>query len=165
MWTYFFIPKIALSVRSAFSPTPLELHDADVNGDNDPYVDSLYVRNLRTIKLLCDNLHAKMIFIPQVLNVDSLSRSTATYAWTPHIQNNNMPAMMNKFNQLMENGIARDNNTVIVDSIQHKYPWTSRHFADYGHFTRQGGELFTSIILNAMQGLDGHENLANEKID
>ena len=46
-----------------------------------------------------------MIFIPQVLNVDSLSKASGTYAWTPHIENKQLPRMMEGFNALIEKTI------------------------------------------------------------
>ena len=161
-WTIFFIPKMAQNIWSKFRPQSYELKNAEVFSTNDPYVDSLYVRNLRTIKLLGENLNAKMVFIPQVMNIDSLSRSTATYAWTPHIQNNRMPKMMEDFNLLIQKAIKPDRNTLVLNNILHNPPWTAKDFADYGHFTKNGGDSFSKIVLSAIKELETQKETNND---
>jgi lysophospholipase L1-like esterase len=153
-WTIFFIPKMIQNIWTWFRPQVYELKNAEVFSTNDPYVDSLYVRNMRTIKLLCEHLNAKMVFIPQVMNIDSLLHSTTTYAWTPHIQNNQMPRMMEGFNLLIQKAIKPDKHTLILNNILHNPTWTARDFADYGHFTRNGGDTFSKIILSAIKELE-----------
>ena len=99
------------------------------------------------------HLNAKTIFIPQVLNVDLLSKTGGTYSWTPHIENKQMPVMMQAFNVLMEKAIREDGNTIVIDNIQQKYKWTPAHFADFGHFNKAGGDLFTDILKKALEEL------------
>jgi lysophospholipase L1-like esterase len=151
LWDFFFISKLCKNIGQAFRADPNNLSDPEVFSSNDPYVDSLYTRNLSTIKLLCDNLKTKMIFIPQVLNLDSLRNSAGTYAWTPHIQNKQMPAMIERFNALIPKAIRIDPNTLILDDILQKYNWLPQHFVDFGHFTPEGGEFFTDIILKSLK--------------
>ena len=153
-WTIFFIPKMVQNIWSMFRRPSYELENADVFTTNDPYVDSLYVRNMRTIKLLGENLNAKMVFIPQVMNIDSLSRSTTTYAWTPHIQNNQMPKMMEDFNLLIQKAVKPDKNTLVLNNILHNPRWTAQDFADYGHFTKKGGDIFSKIVLSSIEELE-----------
>ena len=153
LWDNFFITKLAMRMGRILNPPSSNLIDAKTFTRNDPYVDSLYVRNLKTIKLLCDRLNAKTIFIPQVLNVDLLSKTGGTYSWTPHIENKQMPVMMQAFNVLMEKAIREDGNTIVIDNIQQKYKWTPAHFADFGHFNKAGGDLFTDILKKALEEL------------
>ena len=156
-WTIFFIPKMIQNIANRFWPQSYELKNAEVFSTNDPYVDSLYVRNMRTIKLLGETLNAKMVFIPQVMNIDSLSGSTATYAWTPHIQNNQMPRMMEGFSLLIQKTIKPDKNTIVLNNILHNVPWTAKDFADYGHFNKNGGDVFSKIVRSAIQELESND--------
>lgn len=158
LWDNFFITKVATRIERIFNPTSGILSNAEVFPSNDPYVDALYIRNLRTIKSLCDHLKAKMIFIPQVLNLDSLSKTSGTYAWTPHIENKQMPIMMERFNILMQEAIEADTNTVVIENIQKKYNWTPQHFVDFGHFNDEGGDFFTEIIETEINDLDVRRN-------
>lgn len=156
LWDNFFITKLAIHIGRVFHPVSGSSSNAEVFSSNDSYVDSIYVRNLRTIKSLCDNLKAKMIFIPQVLNLDSLSKATGSYAWTPHIENKQMPILMERFNSLMGKAIQTDQNTIVIENIQKKYQWSPEHFADFGHFNKSGGDLFSEIIKTELDDLEVH---------
>lgn len=158
LWDNFFITKFSTHIGRILNPSLSSLSNAEVFTSNDPYVDSLYVRNLRTMKSLGNHLKAKMIFIPQVLNVDSLSKATGAYRWTPHIQNKQMPLMMERFNTLMQNTIQRDANTVVIENIQNKYKWTPQHFIDFGHFNKTGGDFFVEIVEKEIKDLEARND-------
>jgi len=125
---------------------------------NDPYVDSIYVRNLKMIESICTHLNARSIFIPQVLNLplyenpeDKITVRTPYKSWTPYIKDTAMPGLIKKFNALMYNNIDSALNTRVVDSILYKYDWETRHFVDEGHFSMEGGKLFTQIVLERIR--------------
>jgi lysophospholipase L1-like esterase len=152
----FFIGKFSRKLGRMLTPTTA-FEDTEGVACNDAYVDSLYRRNLRTMKSLCNNLKAKMIFIPQVLNIDSLKNAPGIYAWTPNIQNKNMPMMMRKFNSLMQEEIQKDSNIIVIENIQSKYQWNRQHFADFGHFNEVGGDFFSNVVLVAIRDLEERE--------
>jgi len=124
----------------------------------DPYIDSIYVRNLKMIKAICAQLNAQSIFIPQALNLplyenpeNRIQLRTPYQSWTPYIESTAMPILIKDFNALMYNNIITDSSTHVVDSILYKYSWLPDHFVDEGHFSREGGELFTQIILEKIR--------------
>jgi hypothetical protein len=152
LWDYFFILKFCQKLGLTFNDSPFgELHAVNTN---DPYIDSLYVRNLRTIKVLCDNMKAKSIFIPQVLNVDSLAHSDGVFPWTPNIASKQLPLMMNGFNLLMEKAVHPDANTVVVNDVLRRYNWSKDHFGDFGHFNKEGGDLFVKMVVESINKLE-----------
>ncbi len=163
-WDNFFISKVAKKLGQTIKGFG-RLNDTKAFTTNDPYIDSLYVKNLRTMKLLCDNLNSKMIFIPQVLNFDSLKNSTRSNSWTPTINNNQMPMLMENFNALMRKAISSGAQTIVIDDILRKQKWTKEYFADYGHFNEAGGELFSQIILESIKALEAQDAALQQNTD
>lgn len=47
----------------------------------DKFVDSIYSRNLRTLKLLARNINAYPIFIPQILNYEKFDSDEGSHVW------------------------------------------------------------------------------------
>ncbi len=150
VWDYFFLLRVCKKLGFTFNESITQLHSV---GTNDPYIDSLYVRNLRTIKILCDKMNTKSVFIPQVLNVDSLANSPGVFPWTPHIASKDLPLMMKNFNSLMERGVKQDTNTVVIKDIQQRYDWNKKYFGDFGHFNTEGGEFFVKVVVENIEKL------------
>ena len=112
----------------------------------DQFVDSIYIRNLYTLKLLSDNMGAFKVFVPQVLNYARYSGEEGSDAWTRHIKNEAMPTLMDEFNSHM-NGLCSqgEQNCVILSGVLQE-KWLSDDFVDFGHFSRSGGLKFAEII-------------------
>jgi lysophospholipase L1-like esterase len=112
----------------------------------DPFVDRIYVRNLRTLKLLARGMNATALFIPQVLNYSVFKGEETSNDWTPFIKNDAMPALMDRFNALM-NGVCLPQESdcrVLNDVLREK--WEPSDFIDEGHFSRKGGLKFAEIV-------------------
>ena len=84
----------------------------------DLFVDKIYIRNLRTLKLLAQNIHAFCVFIPQVLNYSSYGENEGSKQWTRHIKNDAMPTLMERFNSHMY-GLCtqRESNCVVLKEV------------------------------------------------
>ena len=112
----------------------------------DPLVDSLYVRNLRTLKLLSSEIPSYSLFIPQVLNFEMFESKKEPYWWSVHIENDAMRGLMGEFNALMKSVCSmNDPDCLFVKSVLME-EWTQEDFVDNGHFSRDGGENFIEII-------------------
>ena len=161
-WNNFFVVNLTRVVRERFSHlSSSESAVRNVFSEPDRYVDSIYTRNLKTIKILCDHLHSKSIFIPQILNVEAFNASgSLTDGWTPKILNKQMPVLMSSFNALMVKTILEDNQTQIANVLDFK--WQSYHFADNGHFNKKGGEVFAKFLRETIQK-QGHEGTLSIK--
>ncbi len=121
----------------------------------DKEVDSLYVKNLKSIKAMGDHLGAKQIFIPQLLNLEWFVQNKEDYnAWTTTISNKDMPLLIKRFNQLMVGAVPTEKNTITVDSILYNQNWEEHHFVDEGHFSKAGGELFSDVLINTIRQLE-----------
>ncbi len=119
--------------------------------DPDPYVDRLYERNLNTMKILVKNMHAYALFVPQILNYSDFKGKTGSRVWTPHIEDDAMPALLDKFNGKMC-AVCRENDgdcAVLKEvTVEH---WEADDFVDDGHFSRKGGNKFAHMIANRIQ--------------
>jgi hypothetical protein len=109
----------------------------------DPFVDKIYLRNLKTLRLLSQNLLSYIIFVPQVLNWTDYRDSVG---WSRHIENSSMPELLHRLNILMKTVCYDgDPKCVFVDSVL-KEKWTPEDFVDDGHFSKKGGEKFAQIL-------------------
>jgi len=119
----------------------------------DPEVDRIYLRNLKTLKLLSENLGARVIFAPQVLNNIYFTGTDTSDFWTPYIQDAAMPGLIKHFNGIMQQVCPLgDSKCVFLESIgQHN--WQPNDFLDKGHFTKSGGEKFAEVVYQAIMGM------------
>jgi hypothetical protein len=153
LWNSLFVTKLAAKIK--FYLRTDGIIEEQSFAEPDLYIDSIYVRNLNSIKLLCDHLKVKSVFIPQVINVDAFQHSKQkTNEWTPYILNKEVPVLMRRFNSLMGTAIQQDKNTVVIDNILDGHTWLPRHFKDYVHLSREGGDFFTDIVMKSFPVLD-----------
>lgn len=124
---------------------------------SDSKIDSIYARNLKTIQLLANNLNAKQIYIPQVLNLDFFKNSEKNIGrpWTPTIRDTEMPFLIKNFNSIMSKSIKTNDSTcLIIENILDGYDWKLNHFVDDGHFSKKGNEVFSNIVYDAVKKID-----------
>lgn len=117
----------------------------------DPYVDRLYERNLHTMKMLVKNMHAFALFVPQVLNYADFKGKKGSRAWTPHIEDDAMPELLDKFNRKMS-GVctASDGDCAVITEVTAEH-WEADDFVDDGHFSRKGGNKFAVMVARRIQ--------------
>ena len=119
----------------------------------DTFVDRIYLRNLKTLKSMAQALNAKVIFIPQVLNFKAFEGKKGSRGWTPRIEDDAMPALLDRFNDFM-NGLCapREANCVVLRDVRRE-DWQSADFIGDGHFSRSGGEKFSRILATSIRRL------------
>ncbi len=144
---YSFLNFLAKKIRQKISKNK---RDKNILLDSkDSYVDKIYMRNLKTIQLLSERLNIKQIYVPQVLHLEAYVKTEQdSDSWTPHIKNKSIPELIKKFNALMSKAVKKNNNTIVIDSILTKYQWNKEHFVDKGHFSKEGGDQFSDIIIS-----------------
>ncbi len=148
---YSFIYFIAKKIKSGFHD---RIKPKETYPFNDPRVDSLYAKNLRTMRTLGKHLNAKQIFVPQVLNLKWFSeRRDIENLWSSNIPNEDMPELLKRFNQLMSTSVPTEKDIITIDSILFIRNWEDRHFVDEGHFSKAGGEVFTELLITAIKKL------------
>ena len=133
---------------------PSESKD-DIFSDPDPFVDKIYLRNLKTLRLLTDEINAFGIFIPQVLNYSRFQSKEGADGWSKHILNKSMPFLMERFNSHMEGLCAQKNSNCVVLSEITKQEWLPEDFEDEGHLSKQGGLKFSEVVLNLIRSKYG----------
>jgi lysophospholipase L1-like esterase len=115
----------------------------------DPAVDNTYVRNLKTLKLLSEQIAPYTLFVPQILN-SAWYREKDTritfYDCAYKIKNSAMPRLMDRFNMLEKSVCPFDDSKCIFVNGVLNTDWEPEDFVDDGHFSRKGGEKFTDII-------------------
>ena len=119
--------------------------DPTGNPAPDPFVDRLYVRNLRTLKVLARHQGAFVLFIPQVLDSSRFSGKSGSW-WTPHVQSDSMPRLMSRFNLFMKQ-VCRPHEIGcdVVNDVTERN-WTPDDFIDEGHFSAKGNLAFAQFI-------------------
>jgi lysophospholipase L1-like esterase len=119
----------------------------------DTFVDRIYLRNLRTLRLLGRNTGARVLFVPQVLNDEHFRGRTGGRYWSPRIVDDAMPSLIARFNGFMHDACppAQSDCIVLDDVLQQK--WTPDAFVDDGHFGRAGGERFASVLAPVIRSL------------
>lgn len=133
-----FIDRMNKKYNKSFQKSTLELF-----AEPDQFVDNVYSRNLRTLKLLSENIDAVPVFIPQVLNDMHYYEKKGSHKWTRHIEDEAMPMLMDRFNSQM-NDLKEDNCMVLNEVLKEK--WLPNDFIDEGHFSKSGGIKFAEII-------------------
>jgi len=128
-------------------------------GTADPFVDRIYLRNLRTLKRLALGMgpDTKVIFVPQVLNYETFSASKKTRRWSPFIIDESMPALMDRFNKITDSVCqANESRCVVINDVL-AINWKSDDFKDDGHFSRQGGLKFAQTLAKKIKRTGKHE--------
>jgi lysophospholipase L1-like esterase len=127
---------------------------AEAHTTPDPFVDRIYLRNLKTLKTLARSLDAKAIFVPQVLNYDDFRGRTVSRRWSPHIEDDAMPALLDRFNSIMKNVCLPEEPECLVLNEVLAERWTSSDFVDDGHFSRAGGVKFSNLVARHIRSTD-----------
>jgi lysophospholipase L1-like esterase len=119
-----------------------------VSGDPDPFVDSLYVRNVKALDDLAGRLSMRLIFVPQIINVSNFRDHGKSRPWTPYVDDASMPALIRHMNSLLSQ-IRQDGNTFVANDVL-RFPWPNDCFVDDGHFSRKGAERFVEALMPAI---------------
>lgn len=144
------IVRVATKIKQKLS-RPSNTESCTTYDTPDPAVDRIYVRNLNTLKLLSEQIASSYtLFIPQVLNYHKFMTSKDNEAcdWDAggHVKNRAVPRLMDRLNSFMQLVCPNDDSKcLVVDSVS-KASWEPDDFADWGHFSRKGGEKFIEII-------------------
>lgn len=112
----------------------------------DPFVDRIYVRNLKTLKLLSENIGAYVLFVPQLLNYSAYIGKEGANPWTRHIKNSAMPELMGRFNSLMQSVCSENDSKCSFLNCILMEQWVPDDFVDTAHFSKKGGEKFAEAI-------------------
>ena len=118
----------------------------------DPFVDRIYLRNLKTLKLLAlqMNPETKVMFVPQILNYAAF-QDKKPRIWSRYINDNAMPKLMDRFNQIMNEVCQPGESRCIVVNEVLKVNWESADFRDDGHFNYHGGAKFAPVIADKIK--------------
>lgn len=131
----------------------------------DEFVDKIYIRNLRTLKLLSEHIARYTLFVPQVLNYHAYrlkeSLDACSSSWSIHVKNSAMPRLMDRFNSFMQTVCDKDDPKCIYVGGVLNVNWEPDDFVDEGHFTKKGGEKFANIIANVVLSRAGGMNQEN----
>ncbi len=119
----------------------------------DAVVDRLFIRNLNTLQTLSKNIQAKTIFIPQVINPETKRIKGMSRKWTPAIDDAAFPDLMSRFNELQKQNIAQDSATFYFDDMLTTIKWNATYFADDGHFSKKGNEVFANKLAEKISTL------------
>jgi len=126
-------------------------HPEPVFATPDPYVDRLFVRNLKTLALLSKQIGASALFVPQVLNERRYRGEPGGKRWTPRIQSAALPELMLRFDALMQQACSEARSDCRVLSEVLRQDWQPQDFVDEGHFSRVGGEKFAGLIAGVIR--------------
>jgi hypothetical protein len=117
----------------------------------DPYVDDIYLRNLKTLKLLSEKIDAFALFVPQVLNYSNFYKKVGSArGWTRYIKDEAMPGLMDKFNSHMDGLCFKQEKSCVVLKAVLEENWLPIDFVDAGHMSRSGGLKFSEIIAQSI---------------
>ncbi len=126
--------------------------DLQLYAEPDRTVDEIYLRNLKTLRLLANSCHAFAIFVPQVLNYANYDGQPGAYRWTRHMENAAMSKLMGRFNaRLNEICDSGERNCAVLGEILAE-KWIPEDFVDNGHFSKTGGLKFAAIIARFIRG-------------
>jgi len=117
----------------------------------DSFVDRIYLRNLRILRLLGQDAGARVLFVPQVLNNEHFRGRPGSRFWSPRIVDDAMPALMARFNLFMHEACpANASDCAVLDGVLQQ-DWSSADFLDDGHFGRDGGGRFVSFVASMIR--------------
>lgn len=140
-------------VLSRFIPNVnFPIQKSEIKSTPDPFIDSVYVRNLNTIAALAKRFDSSVLFIPQVINIQKFEEEELpSYKWHPYIANDAMGELMHHFNQLMIDQVTQDSMVHVAPSPLKAIPFQKEHFVDFGHFTPAGNSLFADWVYEQLQ--------------
>ncbi|RPI73391.1 MAG: hypothetical protein EHM38_00445 [Geobacteraceae bacterium] len=167
---YWFAQRISQKLPQQLRAQPLI--DKQPSRAADPYVDRIYFRNLTTMKILAHNMGAYALFVPQVLNSANFKEKKTTFHWSPHIEDDAMPDLIDGFNRIMSMVCQphEDSCAPLKEVIaQH---WEPADFVDDGHFSRKGGSKFAGIVAGHIRktvkqhliGSDAHQGASPDRL-
>src|SRR5262249_7760463 len=131
--------------------------------------DRIYLRNLKTLKVLAEQLGARSLFVPQVLNYADFRGSKTSRPWTPHIEDDAMPELLDRFNGIMDLACKSDETDCAVLKGVAAQGWEPEDFAVYeyedvdgsrhsahddGHFSQRGNRKMATFLATCIKGLD-----------
>ncbi len=157
----FTIVRLARTIRGN-APAVQGVQAGQLFDTPDPFIDRVYVRNLKTLKLLAEQSASLILFVPQVLNDGRYTQDDTSYPWSPYIENSAMPKLMARFNGLMRGVCPEDEPRCEFVGGVTGVDWQPEDFVenfidddtqerDNGHFSRQGGEKFTEVLLKVIR--------------
>jgi len=134
---------LAASIMSTFaSPQPRILSQGNL-GEKDPRLSTLYRDNIQLIAAIGKSFGVRVIFIPQILDYDRLTKDTRPTE-VPYIIPKDMKKLM---------GLMNDDMTMAAGQSQAYFlgaplaeTWGNADFADEGHFNPTGALKFARSI-------------------
>lgn len=122
------VPK----VPKIFGKTPI--------AGSDQHLESIYVKNLKTIAAINASRGTKTIFIPQIINKDW---PQGPNIWAPLVKKGDFPYLIQRFNSLLKD-TAASAHAKFIDPGNANFD--HKDFVDYGHFTSPGSRKFAALI-------------------
>lgn len=114
---------------------------------SDTVIDSLYARNLRTLKTLATSQNSLPVFIPQIMNPEFERKENTSQRWSMHIDNSVFDSLMNRLGIIMHEQVQGNDSTVyFYDGIRTTLKWKNSDFIDDGHFSAEGNRKFASML-------------------
>jgi lysophospholipase L1-like esterase len=104
---------------------------------------SLYGRNLRSIKALCDEQGIKVLFVPQVLLEEVLKTGNYNW-WIPYVPISEMDDMMVAYNSTLKSVSEASGARYASGVLNHA--WEKNDFVDMSHFTGTANRVLAEII-------------------
>jgi lysophospholipase L1-like esterase len=137
---------VALSKKPVFQIGSGNAQGEQIFGTPDPFIDRIYLRNLRTMKVLTRQMPAYALFVPQVLDLSRYQGKKGSQGWTPHIANDAMPDLLRRFNLIMNQvcGPTESGCAVLKEVLAQK--WEPEDFVDWGHFSASGSKKFAELV-------------------
>lgn len=133
--------------RTSVAISPWQEADtATLHSTPDTAVDRIYLRNLRTLRAMAEDLGAHALFVPQVIHEERWRQREGSEAWTRWIRSHQMPELMRRFNRIMGAACAADDPDCSVAVEVLEVEWAGPDFVDLGHLSRRGGERIATIL-------------------
>jgi lysophospholipase L1-like esterase len=149
-----FVISKSLAPKTVPGARPPEPAGALPEPGPDPFVDRIFLRNLRTLKLLAQQTGAFVLFVPQVLDLPRFT-GDSSFPWTPRIRNDAMPGLLPRYDSIY--GVVcppRQAGCAVVDEVRAQ-PWEARDFIDEGHFSPSGNEAFAILLAARIKAIAG----------
>lgn len=127
----------------------------------DEKINKLFERNIRTLISLSSMLHAKPVFVSQVLNPFFERKPGRSQQWTKYIEDVKVPEFMDQMNRVVKNICSTDSNCIYLD-YKNSIPWEAKHFLDDGHFTIEGNEIFADALAKKIKEHYSYSPLAQQ---
>lgn len=126
---------------------PPDLRGAPKSG-NDPKLEALYRRNVRSISMINRGRGIRTIWVGQILNVAVLN-DDKIYGWLPFVRNKDVWPLLSHFNdQLRAEAESLGDLYIAVDPDD----FGADGFADNGHFNEAGAAKFARLLSESVAG-------------